>query len=111
MMRNSSMLLSLHRVRRLIGARLANELLHLPGEPAGVEQRGESRHLLAGELLHLPDEPAGVCSANFYFLTPPWRWTSHFGRAFRRAATPSFVTFVPLMLSLASFFSAASSRS
>jgi len=72
-------------VRRLMGAPLAVELLHLPGEPAGVEDRrrerphssrrncftcrinrqgsrkgGESRSMLADELLHLPGKPAGV---------------------------------------------------
>jgi hypothetical protein len=38
---------------------LAAELLHLPGQPAGVELAQRSR-CLAAELLHLPGEPAGV---------------------------------------------------
>jgi hypothetical protein len=40
----------------------AGELLHLPGEPAGVEEKEERLLALAGELLHLPGEPAGVRS-------------------------------------------------
>src|SRR5438105_1182270 len=42
-------------VLRLRGAA---ELLHLPDEPAGVEDKAQHR-MLAGELLHLPGKPAG----------------------------------------------------
>jgi hypothetical protein len=35
------------------------ELLHLPGKPAGVEEK-HSRTGLADELLHLPHKAAGV---------------------------------------------------
>src|SRR5262249_58849966 len=40
---------------------LASELLHPPGEPAGVEERkiGDAAQL-ATELLHLPHEAAGI---------------------------------------------------
>jgi hypothetical protein len=36
----------------------ADELLHLPDKPAGVDDK--EQRLLAPELLHLPNEPAGV---------------------------------------------------
>jgi hypothetical protein len=38
---------------------LATELLHLPGEPAGVARKCASP-LIATELLHLPGKPAAV---------------------------------------------------
>jgi len=40
------------------GRSQADELLHLPDEPAGVDDK--EQRLLAPELLHLPDKPAGV---------------------------------------------------
>jgi len=46
-------------VRGLVRLPLADELLHLPDKPAGVEA-GSTDALLAGELLRLPDKPAGV---------------------------------------------------
>jgi hypothetical protein len=42
-----------------LGRSRADELLHLPDEPAGVDD--EEQRLLAPELLHLPGKPAGVC--------------------------------------------------
>jgi hypothetical protein len=41
---------------------LADELLHLPGEPAGVDGDWAFDVGVADELLHLPGEPAGVDS-------------------------------------------------
>jgi hypothetical protein len=38
----------------------SGDLLHRPGEPAGVEERGAQALRLAGDLLHLPGKPAGV---------------------------------------------------
>jgi hypothetical protein len=43
----------------------ARELLHLPHEAAGVEEKPGAQRtdaILAFELLHLPDKPAGVRS-------------------------------------------------
>jgi hypothetical protein len=63
-------------VKEFVGLRLAGELLHLPGKPAGVEEKkGEKkaqrlRRLLADELLHLPDKPAGVEDRHRYGFSP-----------------------------------------
>src|ERR1700694_5626541 len=46
-------------VHWLEAALLTPELLHLPGKPAGVEEK-RLPALLAPELLHLPGKPAGV---------------------------------------------------
>jgi hypothetical protein len=46
-------------VKQFKQAAAADELLHLPDEPAGVADDEEQR-LLAPELLHLPGKPAGV---------------------------------------------------
>src|SRR6266850_355316 len=72
---------------------VAAELLHLPDEPAGVEE-GCSAPSLAAELLHLPDEPAGVCSpARIATIEKPTRpgvpsrprrWTRHDSQECRR---------------------------
>ena len=40
------------------GLSQADELLHLPDKPAGVDEK--EQRLLAPELLPVPDEPAGV---------------------------------------------------
>jgi len=46
-------------VKQFKQAAAADELLHLPDEPAGVDD-DEKQRLLAPELLHLPGKPAGV---------------------------------------------------
>jgi hypothetical protein len=71
------------------GLQPADELLHLPDKPAGVDD--EEQRLLARELLHLSDEPAGVCreqghgeTGNFKRAARAPRW--RFGLQWRRIA-------------------------